>query len=114
MYKALSDHHVFLEGTLLKPNMVTSGQSCAQKFDPAQVAMATVQALQRTVPSAVPGIGGEALITLSPVFQVQLITYSSLQERTHCLHVTEGQTLQVLLHIYMMHMFDSVPVNTST
>lgn len=22
-YKALNDHHVFLEGTLLKPNMVT-------------------------------------------------------------------------------------------
>lgn len=26
VYKALSDHHVFLEGTLLKPNMVTAGQ----------------------------------------------------------------------------------------
>ncbi len=24
-YKALSEHHIFLEGTLLKPNMVTSG-----------------------------------------------------------------------------------------
>lgn len=26
VYKALSDHHVLLEGTLLKPNMVTHGQ----------------------------------------------------------------------------------------
>lgn len=26
VYKALNDHHVFLEGTLLKPNMVTAGQ----------------------------------------------------------------------------------------
>jgi hypothetical protein len=26
VYKALSDHHVFLEGTLLKPNMVTAGK----------------------------------------------------------------------------------------
>ncbi|KIH52861.1 fructose-bisphosphate aldolase class-I [Ancylostoma duodenale] len=26
-YRALNDHHVFLEGTLLKPNMVTAGQS---------------------------------------------------------------------------------------
>ena len=26
VYKALSDHHVYLEGTLLKPNMVTPGQ----------------------------------------------------------------------------------------
>ncbi|EYB95416.1 hypothetical protein Y032_0160g3341 [Ancylostoma ceylanicum] len=25
-YRALNDHHVFLEGTLLKPNMVTAGQ----------------------------------------------------------------------------------------
>jgi len=24
-YKALNEHHVFLEGTLLKPNMVTAG-----------------------------------------------------------------------------------------
>lgn len=25
VYKALNDHHVLLEGTLLKPNMVTPG-----------------------------------------------------------------------------------------
>lgn len=24
-FRALNDHHVFLEGTLLKPNMVTAG-----------------------------------------------------------------------------------------
>lgn len=29
-YKALVDHHIYLEGTLLKPNMVTAGR---QKFD---------------------------------------------------------------------------------
>merc|ERR1711892_302808 len=28
VYKALADHHIYLEGTLLKPNMVTSGTSC--------------------------------------------------------------------------------------
>lgn len=55
MYKALSDHHVYLEGTLLKPNMVTAGHSCTKKFTPQEVAMATVTALRRTVPSAVPG-----------------------------------------------------------
>lgn len=31
VYKALADHHVYLEGTLLKPNMVTPGQSCPKK-----------------------------------------------------------------------------------
>ncbi|KAJ8939860.1 hypothetical protein NQ314_010962 [Rhamnusium bicolor] len=56
VYKALADHNVYLEGTLLKPNMVTTGQDCPTKANPAQVAHATVTALQRTVPSAVPGV----------------------------------------------------------
>jgi fructose-bisphosphate aldolase class I len=56
VYKALSDHHVFLEGTLLKPNIVTAGKGCPQKYTPEQVAQATVIALRRTVPAAVPGI----------------------------------------------------------
>lgn len=54
-YKALADHHVYLEGTLLKPNMVTPGQSCKQKSSHEEIAAATVSALQRTVPVAVPG-----------------------------------------------------------
>jgi len=56
VYKALSDHHVYLEGTLLKPNMVTPGQSCPQKATPAEVAKATVLAFSRTIPPAVPGV----------------------------------------------------------
>merc|ERR1711963_376187 len=55
-YKALADHHVFLEGTLLKPNMVTAGQQCPKKYTAEQIAEATVTALNRTVPAAVPGI----------------------------------------------------------
>lgn len=55
VYKALSDHHVYLEGTLLKPNMVTAGHSCPKKYSPQEIAMATVTALRRTVPPAVPG-----------------------------------------------------------
>lgn len=55
-FQALSDHHVYLEGTLLKPNMVTPGQSCPTKATPQQIATATVTALLRTVPPAVPGI----------------------------------------------------------
>ncbi len=56
VYKALSDHNVYLEGTLLKPNMVTQGQSCPKKYSPQEIAKATVEALQRTVPAAVPGL----------------------------------------------------------
>uniref|UniRef100_A0A669F8H9 Fructose-bisphosphate aldolase n=3 Tax=Pseudocrenilabrinae TaxID=318546 RepID=A0A669F8H9_ORENI len=56
VYKALSDHHVYLEGTLLKPNMVTAGHSCPTKYSSEEIAMATVTALRRTVPPAVPGV----------------------------------------------------------
>ena len=56
VYKALSDHHVYLEGTLLKPNIVTPGKTCTKTYSVEQVAEATVIALRRTVPTAVPGI----------------------------------------------------------
>lgn len=55
VYKALSDHHVYLEGTLLKPNMVTAGHACTHKYSHEEIAMATVTALRRTVPPAVTG-----------------------------------------------------------
>ncbi|XP_038059016.1 fructose-bisphosphate aldolase C-like [Patiria miniata] len=55
-YRALNDNHVFLEGTLLKPNMVMPGQSCPVKYTPEQVGQATVITLQRTVPPAMPGV----------------------------------------------------------
>lgn len=56
VYKRLHDHHVFLEGTLLKPNMVCPGQDCLRKETPAAIAEATVTVLRRTVPVAVPGV----------------------------------------------------------
>ncbi|KAI8057144.1 fructose-bisphosphate aldolase [Syncephalis plumigaleata] len=56
VYKKLHDHHIFLEGTLLKPNMVCPGQDCPRKYSPAEIGYATLTVLQRTVPAAVPGI----------------------------------------------------------
>ncbi|KAL1789037.1 fructose-bisphosphate aldolase A isoform X1 [Sigmodon hispidus] len=81
VYKALSDHHVYLEGTLLKPNMVTPGHACTQKFSNEEIAMATVTALRRTVPPAVPGVtflsGGqseeEASINLNAINKCPLL-----------------------------------------
>ncbi|EDO37672.1 predicted protein [Nematostella vectensis] len=78
-YKALMDHHIYLEGTLLKPNMVTAGQSCPTKYTPEQCAQATVTALARTVPPAMPGVtflsGGQseeqATIHLNAINQYQ-------------------------------------------
>jgi len=56
VFKALSDHHVLLEGCLLKPNMVTSGVDSGHKDTPADVGMFTVRSLARTVPPALPGV----------------------------------------------------------
>jgi len=47
---------VYLEGMVLKPNMVVPGKKSAQKVSPEQVAEATVRTLKRQVPTAVPGI----------------------------------------------------------
>jgi len=55
-FKALNDHHVLLEGILLKPNMVLSGTQAENRASAEQVAEYTVRTLQRTVPAAVPGI----------------------------------------------------------
>lgn len=73
VYKAMFDHHVYLEGTLLKPNMVTPGHGCPTKYSAEEVAMATVTALRRTVPPAVTGYvnyitDSLAYITDSPVY----------------------------------------------
>eukprot|EP00058_Branchiostoma_floridae_P026483 XP_002611974.1 hypothetical protein BRAFLDRAFT_91860 [Branchiostoma floridae] len=78
-YKALMDHNIYLEGTLLKPNMCTPGQSCTKRYTPEQIAQATVTALSRTVPAAVPGIvflsGGQseedASVNLNAINQFQ-------------------------------------------
>lgn len=56
VFKACNDHHLYLEGSLLKPNMVTPGMQCPDKATPQQVGEATVVTLQRTVPAAVVGI----------------------------------------------------------
>lgn len=55
-YKALSDQHVILEGTLLKPNMVLAGKQWKGPRSAKENAQRTVTALRRTVPPAVPGI----------------------------------------------------------
>jgi len=55
--RALQEQHVFLEGILLKPSMVTAGVDHKGKT-PSQfeIAHATITLFQRTIPPAVPGI----------------------------------------------------------
>ncbi|KAG5120559.1 hypothetical protein JHK84_038899 [Glycine max] len=80
VYKALNEQHVLLEGTLLKPNMVTPG-SDSPKVPPEVIAEYTVQALRRTVPAAVPGVvflsGGqseeEATLNLNAMNKLEVL-----------------------------------------
>ncbi len=56
VFDALADHRIYLEGMVLKPNMVISGKKAANRAPPQVVAEATVRCLKRHVPPAVPGI----------------------------------------------------------
>src|SRR3546814_2097710 len=56
VYNELSLQNVWLEGTLLKPNMAISGQDCSEQAGVQEVAERTLRCLKRTVPAAVPGI----------------------------------------------------------
>ena len=54
--KALADHHILLEGCLLKPNMVRSGEKCPTPCSIDDIAKWTVKTLSNTIPPAIPGI----------------------------------------------------------
>jgi len=56
VFKALADHHVLLEGCLLKPNMVTPGTACTQKASAEDIAYMTVKTLQYTAPPSLCGV----------------------------------------------------------
>jgi len=64
VFAALYEARVFLEGIVLKPNMVIPGKKNAHHALPEQVAEATLRVLRRSVPCAVPGVaflsGGQA------------------------------------------------------
>lgn len=56
VFHSLFKHKVKLEYIVLKPSMVINGKKCNTKATTEQVAKATVNALKRTVPGAVPTI----------------------------------------------------------
>ncbi len=76
-FDALATQQVDLEGALLKPNMVLSGKSAAQRASAEEVAAATLRVFANTVPAALPGCvflsGGqsdeEATINLNAINQ---------------------------------------------
>jgi len=56
VFAALAEQGVALEGIVLKPSMVISGDTAKNRAGVEEVAQKTVQCLLSTVPSAVPGI----------------------------------------------------------
>lgn len=56
VFKSMSDYDVFMEGSILKINMVTPGQTCKFRASPEEIAEATLTTLKRTVPASVAGI----------------------------------------------------------
>ena len=63
VFDQLAQQKVLLEGMLLKPSMVISGGSAAQRADPDEVAERTIDCFKRVLPASVPGVvflsGGE-------------------------------------------------------
>jgi len=94
--KAMLDQHLIIEGTLLKPNMVTEGSDCPTKSTPQQVAWMTVRTLSRTIVPALPGVtflsGGQSEESAS----LNLNAMNSLKDapRPWALTFSYGRALQ--------------------
>lgn len=56
LFKALDDRGVYIEGMLLKPNMVIPGLMCVNQVSPEIVAEKTLECFKNTLPSTLPGI----------------------------------------------------------
>ena len=56
VFRQLRGQGVYLEGIVLKPNMVISATDCPKQASVEEVATRTLETLRRCVPSAVPGI----------------------------------------------------------
>jgi len=56
LFKCLKDEGVNITGTILKPNMVTSGSTAEAQASIQEVAEMTIQCLKENVPSDLPGI----------------------------------------------------------
>ncbi|KAM9954364.1 hypothetical protein ACTFIW_003905 [Dictyostelium discoideum] len=94
VFKALNDHHILLEGALLKPNMVVNGTDCPTKATSEQIGKFTVRTLQRTVPPALTGVvflsGGQTEIEAT----ANLNAMNVLPNRPWALSFSYGRALQ--------------------
>ena len=56
VFEQLNEQGVALDGMVLKPNMVVSGNDCPEQADVQTVAERTLECLKQTVPPQIPGI----------------------------------------------------------
>lgn len=95
-YKALNNHHVILEGTVLKTNMVTPGSEC-DKVGAEVIAEHTVRALQRTVPAAVPAVvflSGGGMSEEEATLNLNAMNKIKGKKQPWCLSFCYGRALQ--------------------
>ena len=55
VFEELNKQNVYLEGIVLKPNMIVSGTNCSEQASIEEVAERTIECLKATVPEDVPG-----------------------------------------------------------
>ena len=96
VFEALYQEGVFLEGMILKPNMVLSGYDGSVQASVQQVAEETVRCFLRVVPAAVPGIcflsGGQSdILATAHLNAMNVLTKS---QKPWALSFSYGRALQ--------------------
>ena len=86
-FSALALHKVYLEGCLLKPNMVKNGLE-GPKATAERISELTIAVLKRTVPSAVPGI---FFLSVHPTTRTLTLTLTRTLTRTLTLTLTRAR-----------------------
>jgi len=96
VFEELDKHAVFLEGIVLKPNMIVSGLHCPHQASVEEVAQRTVECLKETVPDKVPGCaflsGGQSNINATAHLNAMNARYGS--ELSWNLTFSYGRALQ--------------------
>jgi fructose-bisphosphate aldolase class I len=65
LYHSMIEQGVYMEGCVLKVNMINAGIDCSSSYTVEDIARANLDVLQRTMPTAIPGVnflsGGQSL-----------------------------------------------------
>lgn len=82
VFNALYEQKVFLEGMILKPNMVLPGLACPEQNDTETIAYETISCFLKVVPAAIGGIaflsGGQSPLLASERLNMMQLRYGSI------------------------------------